>query len=55
MSWLLQWEEELRKLDELLVLLAQAPPSPEPEIAQETYKAPVVAYWGQGPLSANWT
>jgi hypothetical protein len=35
MSWLLQWEEELRKLDELLALLAQAPPSPESEIAQE--------------------
>ena len=35
MSWLLQWEEELSKLDELLALLAQAPPSPESEIAQE--------------------
>ena len=35
MSWLSQWEEELRKLDELLALLAQAPPSPESEIAQE--------------------
>jgi hypothetical protein len=35
MSWLLQWEEELYKLDELLALLAQAPPSPESEIAQE--------------------
>ena len=35
MSWLLQWEEELRKLDELLALLAQAPPCPESEIAQE--------------------
>src|SRR5215831_13674035 len=35
MSWLLQWEEELGKLDELLALLAQAPPSPESEIAQE--------------------
>jgi hypothetical protein len=35
MPWFLQWEEELRKLDELLALLAQAPPSPEAEIAQE--------------------
>jgi hypothetical protein len=35
MSWLLQWEEELGKLDELLALLAQAPPSPESEIAQQ--------------------
>ena len=35
MPWLLQWEEELGKLDELLALLAQAPPSPESEIAQE--------------------
>jgi hypothetical protein len=35
MSWLLQWEEELSKLDELLALLAEAPPSPESEIAQE--------------------
>jgi len=35
MSWLLQWEEELGKPDELLALLAQAPPSPESEIAQE--------------------
>lgn len=30
-----QWEEELNKLDELLVLLASAPPSPESAIAQE--------------------
>jgi hypothetical protein len=35
MSWLLQWEEELGKLDELLALLAKAPSSPESEIAQE--------------------
>ena len=35
MSWLLQWEEELSKLDELLALLAKAPPSPECEIAKE--------------------
>ena len=35
MPWLLQWEEELGKLDELLALLANAPPSPESEIAQE--------------------
>jgi hypothetical protein len=35
MSWLLQWEEELGKLDELLALLANAPRSPESEIAQE--------------------
>ena len=35
MPWLLQWEEELGKLDELLALLAQAPTSPESEIAQE--------------------
>ena len=35
MSWLLHWEEELSKLDELLALLAEAPPSPESEIAQE--------------------
>ena len=35
MSWLLQWKEELGKLDELLALLTKAPPSPESEIAQE--------------------
>ena len=35
MPWLLQWEEELVKLDERLALLAKAPPSPESEIAQE--------------------
>jgi hypothetical protein len=35
MSWLLHWEEELGKLDELLALLAKAPPSPDSEIAQE--------------------
>jgi hypothetical protein len=35
MSWLLHWEEELGKLDELLALLDRAPPSPESEIAQE--------------------
>ena len=32
---MLNWEEELGKLDELLALLANAPPSPESEIAQE--------------------
>ena len=35
MSWLVHWEEELGKLDELLALLANAPPSPESEIARE--------------------
>ena len=35
MSWLLRWEEELSRLDELLALLARAPPSPECEIDQE--------------------
>ena len=35
MSWLVHWEEELGKLDELLALLANAPPSAESEIAQE--------------------
>ena len=35
MSWLLHWEEELSKLDELLALLAQASASPESEIAHE--------------------
>jgi hypothetical protein len=35
MPWLLQWEEELGKLDELLALLAAAPSSPESEFAQE--------------------
>ena len=35
MPWLLQWEEELGKPDELLALLAKAPPSPDSEIAQE--------------------
>ena len=31
----MHWEEELGKLDELLALLTNAPPSPESEIAQE--------------------
>ena len=35
MPWLLQWEEEVGRLDELLALLARAPPSPDCEIAQE--------------------
>jgi hypothetical protein len=35
MSWLLHWEEELGKLDELLALLVNAPPSPDSEIVQE--------------------
>ena len=35
MSWLVHWEEELGKLDELLALLANAPSSPESEIARE--------------------
>jgi hypothetical protein len=33
--WLLRWEEEVTKLDELLALLTAAPPSPDSEIAQE--------------------
>jgi len=33
--WLLRWEEEVSKLDELLALLTAAPPSPDCEIAQE--------------------
>ena len=32
---MLNWEEELGKLDELLALLTNAPPSPESEIARE--------------------
>jgi hypothetical protein len=35
MPWLLQWEEELGKLDQLLASLAAAPPSPDCEIARE--------------------
>lgn len=32
---MLRWEEELGRLDELCALLANGPPSPECEIAQE--------------------
>jgi hypothetical protein len=33
--WLLHWQEEVGKLDELLALLTAAPPSADCEIAQE--------------------
>ena len=53
MSWLLQWEEELRKLDELLVLLAQAPPSPESEIAQEHIQSARSCVLGSRPAECE--
>jgi len=45
MAWLSQWEEELGKLDELLGLLAQAPASPESEIAQEHIQGARSSVW----------
>lgn len=53
MSWLLHWEEELRKLDELLVLLAQAPPSPESEIAQEHIQSARSCVLGSRPAECE--
>lgn len=49
MPWLLQWEKELGKLDQLLALLAAAPPSPESEIAQEHIQSARSHVWGQCP------
>jgi hypothetical protein len=53
MPWLLQWEEELRKLDELLALLAAAPPSPESEIAQEHIQSARSHVWGAMPAECE--
>jgi hypothetical protein len=53
MPWLLQWEEELGKLDELLALLAAAPPSPESEIAQEHIQSARSHVWGAMPAECE--
>jgi hypothetical protein len=53
MSWLLQWEEVLRKLDELLALLVQAPPSPEAEIAQEHIQSARSCVLGSMPAACE--
>ena len=53
MSWLLQWEEELSKLDELLALLAKAPPSPESEIAQEHIQSARSCVLGSRPAECE--
>ena len=53
MPWLLQWEEELTKLDELLALLAQAPPSPESEIAQEHIRSARSCVLGSMPAECE--
>lgn len=53
MSWLLQWEEELGKLDELLTLLAKAPPSPESEIAQEHVQCACSCVLGSMPAECE--
>jgi hypothetical protein len=53
MSWFLQWEEELGKLDELLALLAKAPPSPESEIAQEHVRSARSCVLGSRPAECE--
>ena len=53
MSWFLQWEEELGKLDELLGLLAKAPPSPESEIAQEHVQSARSCVLGSRPAECE--
>jgi hypothetical protein len=53
MPWLLHWEEEIGKLDELLALLAQAPPSPESEIAQEHIQSARSHVWGAMPAECE--
>jgi hypothetical protein len=53
MFWLLQWGEELTKLDELLALLAQAPPSPESEIAQEHIRSARSCVLGSMPAECE--
>jgi hypothetical protein len=53
MPWLLQWEEELGKLDELLALLAAAPSSPESEIAQEHIQSARSHLWGAMPAECE--
>ena len=50
MPWLLRWEEELGKLDELL---AAAPPSPESEIAQEHIQSARSHVWGAMPAECE--
>ena len=53
MSWLLHWEEELGKLDELLALHANAPPSPESEIAQEHIQSARSCVLGSRPAECE--
>jgi hypothetical protein len=63
MPWLLQWEEELGKLDQLLALLAgitiassttkSAPPSPDSEIAQEHIQSARSHVWGAMPAECE--
>jgi hypothetical protein len=52
MPWMVQWEEELGKLDELLALLAAAPPSVESGMAQEHIRSARSRVWGAMP--AEW-
>jgi hypothetical protein len=49
MPWMLQWEEELSKLDELLALLAAAPPSAGSGMAQEHIRTARSRVWGAMP------
>ena len=44
--WLLEWQEELGKLEQLRALLANVPPSPECEIAQEHVESARSCVWG---------
>ena len=53
MPWMLQWEEELRKLDELLAFLAAAPPSAESGMAQEHIRSARSRVWGAMPAECE--
>ena len=53
MPWMVQWEEELSKLDELLALLAAAPPSVGSGMAQEHIRTARSRVWGAMPAECE--
>lgn len=48
-----QWEEKIRKLDELIALLDNAPPSPESAITEEHVQSARSCAWGAMPAECE--
>ena len=44
-----KWDEEIQKLDELIALLENAPPSPESAMAEEHVQSARSCAWGAMP------